>query len=136
MLTLEIREYAETPDRFAPVAEGSSVTRYDDGRVCFIQGADWGSVSAVSVATDEVEALVEQVRRLARQHNYVWWIGPSAQPPDLVERLQALGFGEPGDRVGTLHAVALTGEPQANPPQIDVTRVESFDEFVAAREVQ
>ena len=136
MLTGEIREYAETPDRFAPVAEGSSVTRYDDGRVCFIQGTGWGSVSCVSVAADELPALVEQVRSLARQRNYVWWIGPSAQPPDVVERLQALGFTAPADRVGTLHAVALTDEPSTNPPEIDVSRVATFDDFAAAREVQ
>jgi hypothetical protein len=136
MLTDEIREYAETPDRFAPVPEGSSVTRYDDGRVCFIQGAGWGSVSGVSVAAEELEALVERVRGLARQRNYVWWIGPTAQPPDLVGRLQALGFVEPADRVGTLRAVALTEEPSANPPEIDVIRVEAFDDFAAAREVQ
>ena len=136
MLTDEIREYAETPDRFATVADGSSVTRYDDGRICFIQGENWGSVSAPSVAPDEVEALVAQVRARARQDNYVWWIGPSARPSDLVERLQALGFGEPADRVGTLHALALTEEPVANPPEIDVLRVETFDAFAAAREVQ
>ena len=48
MLTPEIREYAEQPDRFAPVPEGSSVTRHDDGRFCFIQGTEWGSVSCVN----------------------------------------------------------------------------------------
>src|SRR2546423_4342896 len=136
MLTTEIREYAETPDRFAPIPAGSSVTRYDDGRVCFIQGDDWGSVSAVSVAADEVEALVEQVRGLARQRNYVWWIGPSTQPADLVERLQSLGFGEPTDRVGMLRALALTTEPAVTSPDIEVHRIETYEEFAAARRLQ
>jgi predicted N-acetyltransferase YhbS len=136
VLTAELREYAETPDRFAPVPPGSSVTRHDDGRFCFIQGADWGSVSAVRVGADEVEALVGEVRALARTRNYVWWIGPSSRPPDLVDRLQALGFVVPTDRVGTLHAVALTEEPDATAPGIDVTRVTTYDDFVAAREVQ
>jgi hypothetical protein len=135
MLTRELREYAETPDRFAPIPDGSSVTRYDDGRVCFIQGDEWGSVSSVSVAPDEVEQLVHQVRNLARSRNYVWWIGPSSRPADLVGRLRALGFTEPRDRVGTLRAVALTDEPRANPPEISVTRIASFEEWVAAREV-
>jgi len=136
VLTPELREYAETPDRFAPIPDGSSVTRYDDGRVCFIQGDTWGSVSCVAVAAEELEALVQEVRGLARQANYVWWIGPSSRPADLVERLQVLGFTEPVDKVGTLHAVALTEEPTANPPAVDVTRVETYDEFLAAREIQ
>jgi predicted N-acetyltransferase YhbS len=136
VLTPELREYAETPDRFAPVPEGSSLTRYDDGRVCFLQGATWGSVSGVCVGAGEVEALVEQVRRLARTRNYVWWIGPSSHPPDLERRLRALGFAEPADRVPTLHAVALTDEPRAGPPEIDVTRVETYDDFAVARELQ
>ena len=48
-ITRELREYAETPDRYAPVIEGSSVTRFDDGRVCVIQGPTWASVSAPNV---------------------------------------------------------------------------------------
>jgi hypothetical protein len=136
VLTAELREYAETPDRFARVPEGSSITRFDDGRVCFIQGTTWGSVSAVTVAADDVEALVEQVRGLARTRNYVWWIGPSSRPRDLPERLRRLGFVEPADRVGTLHAVALTDEPRASPSAVAVTRVETLADFTAAREVQ
>jgi len=136
MLTRELREYAETPDRFAPIPEGSSVTRYEDARVCFLQGEEWGSVSAVSVEADEVEQLVDQVRGLARSRNYVWWIGPSSRPADLVDRLQALGFTEPRDRAGTLHAVALTEEPRASPPEIAVTRIAAFDDWAAAHEVE
>jgi GNAT superfamily N-acetyltransferase len=136
MLTTEIREYAETPDRFAPIPDGSSVTRYDDGRVCFLQGADWGSVSAVSVAAGEVEALVEQVRGLARQRNYVWWIGPSTRPADLVERLRSLGFGEPTDRVGLLRALVLTSEPAVTSRNIEVRRIATYEDFEAARRLQ
>jgi len=136
MLTRKLREYAETPDRFAPVPDGSSVTRYDDGRVCFIQGEEWGSVSGISVEPDEVEQLVHRVRGLARSRNYVWWIGPSSRPADLADRLQALGFTDPGDRVGMLYAVALTDEPRANPPEISVTQIATFEDWVAAREVQ
>jgi predicted N-acetyltransferase YhbS len=136
MLTPELWEYAETPDRFAAIADESSVTRYDDGRVCFLQGEEWGSVSGVSVEPDEVEQLVHEVRGLARSRNYVWWIGPSSRPADLHERLLALGFTAPRDRVETLHAVALTDEPRANPPQISVTRIATYEDWVAAREVQ
>ncbi|MDP9284473.1 MAG: GNAT family N-acetyltransferase [Actinomycetota bacterium] len=42
------------PDRFAPVVAGSSVSRFDDGRICVLQGPTWASVSAPNVAEEEV----------------------------------------------------------------------------------
>jgi len=111
MLTQAIREYAETPDRFAPVPRGIVDHAPRRRQDLLIQGADWGSVSAPHVAADEVEALVDEVRGLARQRNYVWWIGPSAQPSDLSSVCGLLGFVDPTDQVGTLRAVALTDEP-------------------------
>ena len=137
MISPELREYAETPDRFAPVPEGSSVTRFDDGRVCIIQGGDWASVSAPNVGADDVDALLEQVRRaIAPEKHYAWWIGPSARPADLYEQLTARGLVEPRDGVGTLRAVALTEQPADAPPGVDVRKIASFEDFIAAREVQ
>jgi len=137
MISQELREYAETPDRYAPVQDGSSVTRVDDGRICIIQGADWASVSAANVGADEVDQLREHVRRaIAPEKHYAWWIGPSARPADLYEQLVVRGLVVPRDGVGTLNAVALTDEPAPMPAGVDVHRVASFDEFVAAREVQ
>jgi hypothetical protein len=41
VISPELREYAETPDRFAPIPRDSSITRFDDGRICVIQGVNW-----------------------------------------------------------------------------------------------
>src|SRR3954453_17890450 len=132
----ELREYAETPDRFSDVALAGSVERYADERVCIIQGPTWASVSGIHVDAAGVEALLAGVRqRVPAEKDAVWWIGPSAQPPDLYERLQALGLGEPRDRVALLHALALTHEPSA-PARVDVTRIATLDQFTAARELQ
>jgi hypothetical protein len=137
VITPELREYAETPDRFAPIPPGSSVTRVDEQRVCIIQGVDWASVSAPNVAPDEVAGLREHVRAsIPAGKHYAWWIGPSARPADIYDRLRDLGLVEPRDRVGTLHALALTEEPAPIPPGVEVRRVETFEDFVAAREVQ
>jgi len=112
------------------------VERYADERVCIIQGRTWASVSGVDVDEHEVEALLADVRlRVPTEKDAVWWIGPSARPRDLYERLQALGLVEPRDRVALLHALALTHEPAA-PPSVHVTRVQALDEFAAARELQ
>ena len=137
MITPELREYAETPDRFVSITPGTSVTRVDDGRICILQGADWASVSALNVEPDELAALRDEVRAsIPPGKQYSWWIGPSARPTDAYERLRALGLVEPRDRVGTLHALALTDEPAPMPPGVDVHRVDTFDDFAATREVQ
>jgi hypothetical protein len=133
----ELREYAETPDRFAPVPAGSSVSRFDDGRVCVIQGATWASVCGVDVGDDEVAGIVELVRDLVAPGKLcTWWLGPSVRPPDLVEQLLALGLCTPRDRVGRVKALALVEPPAETPEGIEVHRVETFEEYVASREVQ
>ena len=137
MISAELREYAETPDRFAPLIPGSSVTRYDDGRICVLQGANWASVTAPLVAEDEVEELLLLTRSLIPRGKLVtWWIGPSARPTDVVARLRAAGLVEPSDRIGNLIALVLTEQPAATRPVVEVHTIETFDDFVAAREVQ
>jgi hypothetical protein len=135
-LNPELREYAETPDRFSRVASGASVERFADERICILQGPTWASVSGARVGPDEVEPLLAEVReRVPAENDAVWWIGPSAQPPDLYERLEALGLDEPRDRVSLLHALVLTAEP-ARPEGVDVTRIDTLEQFRAARELQ
>ncbi len=133
----ELREYAELPDRFATVVEGSSVTRYDDGRVCIIQGANWAAVSAPRVEDDEVPQLLALTRALIPRGKLVtWWIGPSARPADIVERLRAAGLTDPADRVARAVGLVLTKEPAELPAGVEVHRIETYDDFVAARELQ
>ena len=65
----------------------------------------------------------------------VWWLGPSAEPDDVYERLEALGLSMPLDRTPVLHALVLTSEPEA-PSHVDVRRIETYEQFIAARELQ
>jgi hypothetical protein len=133
----KLREYAETPDRYAPVVEGSSVSRFDNGRVCVIQGRTWASVSAPRVAEEEVAALLAETRSLIPAEKLTtWWIGPSSRPADVVERLVRLGLQEPHDRVSRLYSLVRTDEPAGIPAGIEVRPVETYDDFAAAREVQ
>jgi hypothetical protein len=136
-LPAALREYAETPDRFSHVAAGASVERFADERICILQGPTWASVTGVSVGAGDVEALLAEVReRVPAAKEPIWWIGPSARPPDLYERLLALGLDEPRDRATLLHALALTHEPEGAPEDVAVRRIETFDDFRAARELQ
>jgi hypothetical protein len=136
-LTPAIREYAETPDRFAPVVAGASVSRFDDGRVCVIQGQSWASVCAVAVGEDDVPSLVAQVHELvAPEKHCTWWLGPSVRPGDLVDRLLAHGLSMPRDGVALVKALALVDPPPPMPAEIQVREIETFDDFVAARDIQ
>jgi hypothetical protein len=136
-LNPDVREYAETPDRYAQVVEGSSVSRHDDGRVCVVQGATWASVTGVAVDDDEVEGLLQQVRELVPAgKRCVWWLAPSVRPADLPDRLLALGLREPEDGAPVVKALALTDAPAETPEGIEVRKIEDFGDFVASRQVQ
>ena len=133
-LSPELREYAETPDRFSTI-ESEIVTRYADERVCIVEGPTWAAVSGVH--TDDIEALLDEVRtRVAAGKDATWWIGPSSEPHDLYERLQELGVGEPVDRASLLHALLATEAPAEAPAGIEVSEVRTLDHFVASQEVR
>jgi GNAT superfamily N-acetyltransferase len=90
----------------------------------------------VHVGAEEVEPLLAEVRRRVRSREpSVWWIGPSAEPSDVYERLASLGLGMPQDRTPVLHALVLAREPAA-PAGVDVQRVETYEQFAAGRELQ
>jgi hypothetical protein len=129
-----LREFAQSPDRFTQLS--ADVERYVDDRVCIVQGTVWAGVSSVRVEPHEVEALVEEVRaRVPAEKQTTWWLDPDARPSDLHERLLALGFAEPHDRGAVLHALACVAPPPAGPADVEVRRVETFDDHLAAVEV-
>jgi hypothetical protein len=136
MIDAALREYAETPDRFAPIPQGASVTREDDGRICIIQGPIWASISGAAFAEHELDDVLAHVHeRVAPEKRQIWWIGPSARPPNLVALLQQRGL-VPASDGPEVRAMALTTPPPDAPGEIEVRRVESFEDFLASREVQ
>ncbi len=95
MITPELREYAELPDRFAPVPEGSSVSRFDDGRICIIQGANWASISAPRVEAGQVEALLAQTRELVAPGEARQLVDRAVGPAGRHRRAAARGGPSP-----------------------------------------
>jgi GNAT superfamily N-acetyltransferase len=137
VLSDAVREYAETPDRYATIVEGSSVSRFDDGRVCVVQGTTWGSVTGVHVSENEVGDLVTQVRELTGAgKRCTWWLGPSVTPRDLPAFLKEHGLVDPVDGVPLVKALALVETPAEAQRGIEVHRVETYEDFLAARDVQ
>ena len=136
-LSAEVREYAETPDRFTQLPEGGSVSRFADPRVCVLQGATWAAVSGVQVGHDEVGAVLEQVRGLVPAGKpCTWWFGPSSRPSDLREQLLSHGLVPPNNGVGLVKTLALVEAPPPVSAGIEVRRIQTFDDFLAAREIQ
>jgi hypothetical protein len=129
-----LREFAQNPDRYTWIS--SDVERFVDERVCVIQGNTWAGVSGVRVGREDVEALLAEVReRVSPEKGLVWWLDPDTQPADLHERLLELGLRPPRDRGDLLHALACVDEPPAGPGGIEVVRVVTYEEHLAATKV-
>jgi GNAT superfamily N-acetyltransferase len=126
-----LSQFAEAPDRYTQLTPG--VERYSDDELCVIQGPTWAAVS--DIHTDDLDAALAKARRLVpAEKKPVWWLGPSCEPSDIHEQLQARGFGTPQDRADRLYAMAsATAPPRA--PSIDVRRVETYEAFLAATEI-
>jgi hypothetical protein len=136
MIDSALREYAEVPDRFAPVHEGSSFTRFDDGRICIVQGTVWAGISGPRFEEHELDSVIALVHELVpADKRQVWWIGPSAEPENLVELLEARGFEAAPDGP-EVRAMVLTTPPPSPAAEIAVRRIETYEDFVAARAVQ
>jgi hypothetical protein len=136
-LSAELKEFAESPDRFVDIADDGLISRYDDGRVCVVEGPTFVSVCAPRVAEGEVEQLLADVRAIADvAKRPSWWIGPSARPDGIVEQLRNLGVREPEDRVPLVHALAVATEPAGFHTDVEARVIESFDDFVATSELR
>jgi hypothetical protein len=133
MVPTEIRELAEIPDRYSRLPPGF-IERVDTGGYVVLHAPSWVAVSGVQVGEGDVDTTVRDVRRLAGARPTIWWLGPSTQPPDLVARLEALGFRTPGDRVAELISMAALEPPE--PAEADVRRVESAEDYRAAAELR
>jgi hypothetical protein len=128
----EVRELAETPDRYTAVTPGFT-ERIERGRFVIMQAPHWAAVSGVQ--THDVEATLAETRELTGDRSTIWWLGPSTEPADLEERLRARGFRDPPDRATDLVAMA-TVEPPDAPEGIEVRRVETLEDYIAASELR
>ena len=84
---------AESPGRWLP----------DDGQTAIVERPGFdvvtfgksAAVESINLAPDSVAGAVAEVRALLRERGLTkvtWWVGPSAAPADLEERLLAEGL--------------------------------------------
>jgi GNAT superfamily N-acetyltransferase len=129
-----ILELAANPNTYTPLGRGD--VRIETARfVLFCSGGPGGCVAQrfrfEPEELDEVRAEVHALHRAHGRGSLSWEVGSHASPPDLVDRLLALGLEDDGVQVG----MALTAPPSAPAPaDIEVRRVTTAEEnFVASR---
>jgi hypothetical protein len=132
-----LREIAEYPNSFGPLGPKDERIETDRYTLCMGLGKTWNTVQRQHFDGEEVEDVLEEVRSLLRARGRgrtQWEVGSSAEPPDLVDLLLARGLVRDKDPYAA--AFVLTGTPPPAAPGIIARRVESYEEYVAANDVQ
>lgn len=132
-----LREIAEYPNSFGPLGPKDERIETDRYTLWMGHGTTWNTVQRQRFREKHVDDVLEEVRAALRTRirgRTQWEVGSSAEPPNLVDLLLARGLARDKDP----YAVALVlTEPPPPPAQGIVTRrVETFEEYAAANEVQ
>ena len=138
-----IRELAENPNVHQPLSAGRELVTDPDGRFAIYLSTGTGphnaTVQRVRLEPDQVVAAVEEIRALLRARGRggaEWELGESCTPPDLVERLAALGILPDEHDPVAIGMVLPAGTEIVVPAGTSARAVVSVDELVTARRIQ
>lgn len=131
-----LREIAEYPNSFGPLAQGDE--RIDTGRytLCVGAGSTWNTVQRQRFPLEQVDEVLAEVRGELRARGRTqtqWEVGSSA-PPGLVDALLERGLVPDDDPYAV--ALVLTREPPPVAPAFTARRVETLEELEASARVQ
>jgi hypothetical protein len=108
------------------------------GYVCVPRGPGGSLVQHIRLPdAGQVHAAVEQLRAIAReaeQSRVLWWVGELSTPDDIVDLLAAEGC-LPHEEEPLLASLALRQPPGGSPPQVEIVRVATLDDYLAAQEL-
>jgi GNAT superfamily N-acetyltransferase len=139
VISEDIRRFAEDPGAWGNIEPSSGLTRILTDRYCILLGPvpSFTSVSRLRLDAENLSETLAEVRAHVADHEHreaMWWIGSSATPSDLGDRLQAHGL-VPDNRPGSEpHAtvMVLSTEPPDPPAGVVARRVADFEEFLLA----
>jgi GNAT superfamily N-acetyltransferase len=132
-------ELAENANAYTPLSSHSSRV-FTDRFVLWMGRADGPSRNVAQrfrIRADELESLREEIHSILRERGRTacsWEVGSHATPPDLVDRLYALGLVDDAPDALAIGMV-LRNPPAAPPPDIEVRRAITYDERVAAERI-
>src|SRR5436190_2996856 len=132
-----LREVAEYPNSFGPLGPGEERIETERYTLCLGLGKSWNTVQRQRSRAEDVDAVLEETRSLLRargRNSTQWEVGSAAQPTSLVDLLLERGLVRDSDPYAV--ALVLTKTPPPAPPGVVARRVETYEEFVAANEVQ
>jgi len=131
----DVRRFAEDPAAWGEIDPASGLTRVLTDRYCLLLGPvpTFTSVSRLRLDPDAVAEALAEVRAHVAERGHreaMWWVGSSAAPSDLADRLQAHGLvpdTRPGSEPHSTSMVLVTEPPGT--PGIEARRIESLEEF-------
>jgi len=134
-----ILELAENANSYTPLGPHDERV-FNDRFVLWMGRGDqpgWNVAQRFRLEADEVEGVRDEIHGLLRAKGRTgcsWEVGSHATPPDLVERLHALGLVD--DQPDALAVgMVLTEPPAAGPPGVEVRRAETDEEWGTAARI-
>ena len=97
----------------------------------------FGAATRPRFTDADVNDRIDAVRRWFREHErneFIWMVGQSATPSDLVARLRDTGAAlDEEDPIA--EGMILQHEPPPGPPNIETRRISTFEEFTASARI-
>jgi hypothetical protein len=134
-----ILELAENANSYTPLGRHDE-RDFNDRYVLWMGRGDdpgWNVAQRFRLQADEVEPVREEIHARLRakgRTSCTWEIGTHATPPDLVERLLALGLVD-DEPTPLAVGMVLTTAPSHSAPGVEVRRAETDDEYLAAARI-
>ena len=131
-----ILELAENANSYTPLGPHDE-RDFNDRYVLWLGRGDdpgWNVAQRFRLQADEIELVREEIHGRLRAKGRTactWEIGTHATPPDLVERLLALGLVD-DEPTPLAVGMVLTTAPAHSPPGVEVRRAETDEEHFAA----
>ena len=131
-----LREVAEYPNSFGPLAPGDERIDTDRYTLWVGAGSTWNTVQRQRFPLDQVDEVLDEVRGAlrARGRNQTQWEIGSAAPPGLVGALIERGLVPDKDPYAV--ALVLRREPPAPIPTLTARQIDTLDELEVSARVQ
>jgi GNAT superfamily N-acetyltransferase len=134
----DLVEFVEAPGRFMEPNAGALVLKTPRYVVVADAGGVWAAVEGIRLRDGEAVDAVAEVRDvLAKTGTRVasWWLSDRATPAGVEEQLLDAGLQLMADDY-LLQGLLATTPPPPGPPDVEVRRAETVDDWLAVRRLQ